>query len=271
MSKDQRSKFAIKFDVLSRIVLCNTLSGVLPLYIVTEHPKSGGTWFGQMLSSALQIPFPRNQMPRLTTSIMHGHYLYSPGLRNVFCVMRDGRDIAVSYYYHALFENERNPAWRVHAMREKFPFQDYDDIEQNLPVFIEYLLSRKQRFYRPSNFSWTQFVDSWHQRDASIVKYEDLLNDPAQELKRAIHQVTGQTMPLDHLQTIADTFSFANQAQRASGQENTRSFLRKGIAGDWKTKFSLEARQMFDYYAGDALILMGYEPDHAWVNQDIVA
>jgi len=47
--------------------------------------------------------------------------------------------------------------------------------------------------------------------------------------------------------------------------EDKKSFLRKGISGDWKTHFSLEAKQVFNYYAGDILIGLGYEKDGTWL------
>ena len=48
---------------LVRAGMVRLLSGVLPLYVVNEYPKSGGTWVGQMLGRALDVPFPRNRPP----------------------------------------------------------------------------------------------------------------------------------------------------------------------------------------------------------------
>lgn len=38
------------------------------------------------------------------------------------------------------------------------------------------------------------------------------------------------------------------------------------MIGDWRNNFTQEARQVFDYYAGDELILLGYERDRDWVD-----
>ena len=51
--------------------------------------------------------------------------------------------------------------------------------------------------------------------------------------------------------------------------EEAKSFIRKGIAGDWKNKFSPEACEMFNKYAGGALIKVGYEKDDSWVKNVI--
>jgi hypothetical protein len=63
---------------------------------------------------------------------------------------------------------------------------------------------------------------------------------------------------------VVDEFSFERQAGRPSGQEDRTSFLRKGVVGDWRNQFSQEAREVFDRYAGEELILLGYEKDRQW-------
>ena len=72
--------FKRKIEALVRIVMVRGFSGVLPLYVVTEHPKSGGSWTSQMLSDYLDIPFPRNRFPNFQTSLMQGHYRHFPGM-----------------------------------------------------------------------------------------------------------------------------------------------------------------------------------------------
>ena len=67
---------------------------------------------------------------------------------------------------------------------------------------------------------------------------------------------------------IADEFSFERQAGRRAGEEDKRSFLRKGIVGDWRNYFTREAREVFAGFAGSELVLLGYERDRAWVTDD---
>ena len=74
-------------------------------------------------------------------------------------------------------------------------------------------------------------------------------------------------MPEARLKTIVENYSFKKISQRKPGEENKKSFLRKGIAGDWKNNFSEEACDVFKKYAGEELILMGYEKDLNWTNK----
>ena len=44
--------------------------------------------------------------------------------------------------------------------------------------------------------------------------------------------------------------------------------MRKGIVGDWKNHFTPASRAMFDEFAGEQLIKLGYETDNSWVQAE---
>lgn len=261
----RRPYLAIKAAAVQRLLMWHFFSDRIPLFLVSEHPKSGGTWFSQMLADYLEIPFPRNRRPRFETSVLHGHHLYHPRFENAICVFRDGRDIMVSAYFHSFFEHERHKPATVRRNRRNLPFDDYNAVRENLPRFIEYCFTRKSRGF--GSFSWDEFVCSWMDSGAPIVRYEDMLKDAAGELGRAIQAVTNVGPDPSRLAEIAKKYSFERLARRKAGQENTRSFLRKGVAGDWRNKFTLEAGKVFDHYAGDILIRAGYEEDRSWIKE----
>jgi Sulfotransferase domain len=252
-----------KDNELIRTGLVHFLSGALPLYVVNEFPKSGGTWVGQMLGRALGLPFPRNRLPVLRPSIMHGHYLSPWGMKNVVVAWRDGRDVMVSWYHQQLIPHEWNEL-QVGRSRRDLPLEDYEDVYGNLPAFIEYAFTRP---HSPS-FSWADFVRRWHGRKNAVhVRYEDLRTDTASELLRLVLGLTGKQLGPEEASAIAEEFSFERQAGRSAGEEDRRSFLRKGVVGDWRNHFSPEAREVFDRYAGGELILLGYEPDRTWAKK----
>jgi hypothetical protein len=258
---DLFSRIYDKENELIRAGMVHFLSGAVPLYVVNEFPKSGGTWVGQMLGRALDVPFPRNRLPVVRPSIMHGHYLNPRGIRNVVVVWRDGRDVMVSWYHQQLIPHEWN-AHQVRRSRRELPLEDYADVHANLPAFIEYA------FFRPHSprFSWVNFVRRWHDHKRAIhVRYEDLRRDTSGELRRIVRGLTGRPLGPEEAPAIAEEFSFERQAGRRAGEEDKGSFLRKGVVGDWRTHFSREARETFDRYAGEELILLGYERDRAWV------
>jgi len=249
-----------KIDGAIRLVMVKFLSGIFPLYIVNEHPKSGGTWLGLMLSDASGLPFPRNEMPPFKSCVMKGHYFNSWGMKNVVVVWRDGRDVIISLYHQSLFLNEgeynRN---LVKKTRKDLDFKDYMNLKENLPRFIQYILNTKR-------YDWPSFVRHWHSQNRVVyVKYEQLRANCAQELRRIFSELTNKELLEDRARAIEEKYSFEQLSKRKPGQEDKHSFFRKGIVGDWRNYFTKEASEVFDRIAGKELILLGYEKDNSWV------
>ena len=237
---------------------------IFPLYIVNEYPKSGGSWMAEMLSDALGVPFPRNRLPMLRSSILHGHVMQSWNMHNILIVWRDGRDVLVSQYFHSLFENDKGNARLVAQCRANLGFADYEDVKGNIAAFMEYVFERK----RHPRMSWVDFVNRWAGCECCVhVKYEDLRTQPIEELTRIVRQLSGRKLHLDQAREIVERHSFEKVSGRRPGEENVRSFMRKGVVGDWKNYFDREARERFYAYAGDALVRLGYEADDAWIHQ----
>jgi len=268
---EQRSKWCVHLDALIRYKAWRFAGTQSPYVFVAEYPKAGGSWFCQMLAECLELPFLRNtSLPlfRPKPAILHGHFLWRPGMPRAVCVLRDGRDIAVSSYHYLLFHLEDTSLGR--KVRSDLAMNDPHDIRANLPDFLEYLFDAPPlggRRFQWQRANWAKFVESWHGTDAHVVRYEDLLIDGPGTLDTCLQEMFGIRIPRSRLEQIVERFSFARQTARQPGQEDRKNFLRKGIAGDWRQQFSTNARRTFDRLAGDALILAGYEPDRAWVEQ----
>lgn len=145
MIQQKNNIFWHKFNALTRYFLAYGFSGIMPFYIVNEYPKSGGSWLSQMLSVALDVPYPRNRLPMLCPCILHEHYLRTGTLQNVLIIWRDGRDVIVSQYYYSLFPNDRgNNQILVDHVSADLQLKDVQDIKKNLPLFIEYIFKEKK-------------------------------------------------------------------------------------------------------------------------------
>ena len=224
--------------------------------IVNEYPKSGGSWFSQMLSAAVDIPYPRNRLPSLTTCLMQCHVHNPLGMRNVVVVWRDGRDIVVSYYHHLMIGHEFADSQLAKENAKKIGINDRADIQENLPKFIDALMEKKIG----PRFSWPQFVDTWSNRQGIVeTRYEDLLVKPEQELSRVVRELTPGNPEDALISEIVEKYSFKSQSGRSTGTEEQGKFLRKGVAGDWVNYFSDDAIESFNHHAGDALKKLGYE------------
>ncbi|MDH3743574.1 MAG: sulfotransferase domain-containing protein [Acidobacteriota bacterium] len=244
----------------TRLALVHTLSRALPVYVVNEFPKSGGTWIANLLSGASGIRFRDNRTPRLEKQIIKGHFFRRGGIRNCLVVWRDGRDAISSFYYHNYFkfsESSHNHK-RVDYMRAKYPFDDYDDIRANLPSFIG------QIFERPISpaYTWSQFVDRWSgYNDFVHVRYEDMRKDPQSELTRVVQELTGLRPELSLIESTIERFDIDRIKQQRSEhhQEGETYFVREGKLGGWSEVFSAEADELFRRYAQPQLEKLGYE------------
>ena len=54
---------------------------------------------------------------------------------------------------------------------------------------------------------------------------------------------------------------------RRPGEEARGEFARKGVSGDWENHFTRAAAEVFDSYAGNALVELGYEQNSSWVEK----
>lgn len=253
---------------------------LLNFYCVIEYPKSGGSWLGEMVSAYFEIPFPRNQFPTLKKSIYHGHYLPSKrlsGIDKILFLVRDGRDVMVSLYFHNLVPNNKNKLdlRRLHYYQNKLKFDDVMDVKKNLPTFIDFIFndrpSRLQQFQYLGN--WAEFNKLWlgylySNSNVHLIKYEELLKDTKNTLIKIIKFIEPRNkVNTAKVNEIAVNFSFEHQSGRKKGQEDTNSFLRKGISGDWKNYFTRETCEIFQKYAGNMLFDLNYETDPKWYSK----
>jgi hypothetical protein len=249
-----------KFRSIKRKIIWNFLQKKLDVILVSEFPKSGGSWYAKMLSEILDIPFPRNNSPlKFERSVLHGHVKYKDRYHKPIYVVRDGRDVVVSAYYHFLFENEYNIPEFVKNNRKKLNFKDYDDIEHNLPDFINYLyLDYGSKL---GHTTWSRFVQDWADTDAFQVKYEDLLVKPVEIMVDSLKYL-GKEADISVVEQVVENNKF--NAQKKKTGSHQMSFVRKGISGDWKNYFNEKSKKVFKEFASKELIKLNYEKNDDW-------
>ena len=228
--------------------------------LITEFPKSGGTWLGHMLGDYFSLPFRRNTSnPRFTRSVMNAHKKDNCLYRKPIPLVRDGRDVMVSFYYHHLFPNNWNNHKAVKFHRSLLKFKDYENLNENLPAFIKYIDSVWSK--KRNHFTWGEFVDYWINKQGrnEVFTYEALRQEPIDELSKIIVYVGEKCPDRKSLKSIVEKYSFQNMYKRRPGHEVKGDFARKGIVGDWKNHFSDEAIDIFTERYGRQLTLMGYE------------
>lgn len=91
------------------------------------------------------------------------------------------------------------------------------------------------------------------------IRYESLLQDAAGEMTRLFAWFGCDASPATVAAVVErNAFAVASGGRRP-GEADPYSFLRKGIAGDWKNHFDEECNQRYCAIAGEALAAAGYE------------
>ena len=235
------------------------------------YPKSGTVWLCQLLGTYLDLPYPRSYLaPIAMAAVVHGHWDYDQRLPKTVYVTRDGRDVLVSLYFHnmRILTGSRNPRRRqelARRYRAAFgPNFDATNSRANLKRFLELEIENPTG----AHGTWADHVNDWAcgRPDVALTRYEDLLTDTATTIATAAETLQLRERDMERAEATAALHAFAAKSARKPGEEDRSSFLRKGIAGDWKNHFTSEAARLFDEVAGDALLKAGYEADRNWIS-----
>jgi hypothetical protein len=246
----------IAYDVL--------LDGFSKSYYVVGYAKSGTNWLCGLMSDYTGLPVFEpwtHVLPQLGPRIFHMMRLlpFESARKRSLYVMRDGRDAMVSRYYETI---HREPGHKRDAERFIGHEMTHDNIRELLPRFIEFMST-----YQGGCPDYKTHLSYWLAHPYVTVRYEDLLVDAFGAMRRALRDLTGREPDLGRLEQAVARNSFQAKAQRARGEESKAAFLRKGVSGDWKNYFTPESARVFDAYAGDLLIRLGYEQNRDWVAQ----
>ncbi len=230
---------------------------------LVSYPRSGNTWVRFLIANAIKpenfvIDFHNVQefvpeigrdndvISRLTPPrVIKSHALYQPSYPKVIYLVRDGRDVYVSYYYY-----------RLKLLKDGTSFSDF--------------LRWKDHFPSP----WAKHVQSWyektkHQPNILYVRYEDLLKDTETEMGRMMDFIGLEISQEIFKKAIEDSsFDRMKKIDKEKGRKynptGVKDFVRKGKAGTWRKEFSPDDINIFKETAGEMLIKMGYEKDLNW-------
>lgn len=163
-------------------------------------------------------------------------------------LLRDGRDATLSFHHY----------------RTRFNRKTFD-----LSEFVRRTLRGEFRYG-----AWHEHVEGWlaHRDDPSllVVRYEDVLADPAAALARvlahfeieATPQRIEQAVQRCSVQRVAATFQQAAERKAKSGRGGA-GFTGGlgGGSGRWREAFSPRDRAHFERHAGETLARLGYPRD----------
>jgi hypothetical protein len=201
-----------------------------------------------MLADALEMPwrdiylaradvFHFKRTPLTPSCVVKSHELPGSPMLEVdpqhVHVVRDGRDVVVSRFF---YDSEFSPANGFSAELKE--------------TFDEYV----PRVAR----EWRDFVLAWADIAVPVIHYEDMVRDPARELRRFVSDVGLNVSPRAIAFAVANGTP-ARMRKRLAPFFKHNSFVRMGVAGEWRKHFEPRHRIAFDRCAGDALSRFDYQ------------
>lgn len=240
-------------------------------YYLVSYPKSGNTWMRFLLSNLLcqeealtlqniwlyipdshdskqyqYIADINSDFNQLSYQFVKSHDPYFPFYRNknVIYLVRDGRD-ALSSFYH----------YRRARIRSSIAVSDLIKWNKSISMGM-----------------WSEHVVGWVRGLCSrkiIIRYEDLLNNPHQEVQRLLEflgweldvatvQRAIRNSSFKSLQEIENQFGVKYQ-DRITSADTASPFFRKGSTGNWKETFLPEDVDLFWKYHAEGMKIMNYD------------
>lgn len=258
------SHTATELPISRSIIVALRHRGVSPSdSFLASYPKSGNTWMKFMLAQSLggaAVDFDSVEglipdvgthrgTPQLLPNqgrLIKTHEPYRPSLRRHYrraiYMVRDGRDVAVSYYFSML---------RTGLFDGSFS------------AFLDRFLAGRIGGFG----AWHEHVLSWLEAEPRplVLRYEDLLDDPVGGLREATTFV-GMSLSDERLQEIVEANTADAMRSKESGtridRERVRSdinFVRSASSGEWREHFSGDDLSRFVGLAGTALDRSGYD------------
>lgn len=233
---------------------------------IISYPKSGNTWLRFLVANYMsnnQCTFENShffipdihynpeyveKLPQTGVRFIKSHSAYTSTYPKVVYVARDGRDVAVSYYFYLKKFRNISEEISFHEFLEKFNQGALDNFS-----------------------SWGEHVVGWLSCQSPdnllLIKYDDMKQDTLGCLKRVL-SFSNIDFDMQKAKAAVEASSFKNmQKQEDSQKENIERFkssntgirfVRKGKTGEWKNFFTAEAEKKFVEVHGDALRRLGY-------------
>jgi hypothetical protein len=235
---------------------------------LVSYPKSGNTWTRFLVANLLHPEEPvtfanierivpdnvmntRKELARIPRPrIVKSHEYFDCRYKKVIYIVRDPRDIAVSYYHYHL---------KTRVIEDGFPLEQY--------------VGRFLRGEVDAYASWNENVLSWvatrgDSPNFLLLCYEDMMADPLTELRK-IAAFLGLERSEEQLARVIERSSADRMRELEKKEANvwintkkTRKdipFVRTAKSGGWKESLPADLVRQIESAWGDTMQKLGYE------------
>lgn len=229
------------------------------LFLVS-YPKSGNTWVRFILSNLLndnpdkivdfhtavefvpEVGVHLEQLNALQSPrIIKSHAPYVSEYPHVVYLVRDVRDVYVSYYHY--------------LRKSSSPDQSFSEFLRDETIWP---------------CLWNDHVCSWVDREnVLVVRYEDLLQDTVEVVTQILIFWDKRSFSPEEIEqaVAASSFDEMKKLERERGRpfksrkaaQSASTFMRSGKRGDWRNWFDEDDKRFLWQRAGSVMQRLGYE------------
>ncbi len=242
---------------------------------LVSYPRSGNTWtrfllgnliyqndpvtFSNLESRIPEIYFNHDRfmrgLPR--PRMIKSHECFQPHYPRVIYLVRDPRDVAVSFYHHNV---------KARNIPDDYPLESF------VPRFIAGEFDQKFGSWRDNVLSWTAL-----RKDDSrflMLRYEDMKRDTARALAEVVtfldrcsfRKIDSSPEAVQRAIDLSSPERMRQLEKQEAGSwvltRNTRNdkpFVRSATSGGWKSQLSAESVRAIESAWGDLMLRLGYE------------
>lgn len=235
-----------------------------------SYVRSGSTWtrflVGNLIHQNQAVNFANvsrlvpsiyefpDRVLRSLPRVMKSHECFDPRYPQVIHLVRDPRDIAVSFYHYSL---------KMRIFPNAFPIED----------FVERFLNANVVSYADRLGSWEDHTASWLRMRQGhpgycLIRYEDLLADPHAKLQElaVILGIDANAERIEravHLSSASEMRSLEKkqwkQWSATKGSRQDIPFVREAKAGGWQKQLSPALARKIEDAWGPLMDTLGYE------------
>jgi hypothetical protein len=242
---------------------------------LVSYPRSGNTWtrflLGNLISGDDPVTFSNieSRIPEIYFNpdrslrtlprprMLKSHECFQPQYPHVIYIVRDPRDVAISFYHHNV---------KARNIPDDYPMNSF------VPRFIAGEFDRKFGSWRDNVLSWISVRGE--NRNFMMLRYEEMKHDTtgallqvvaflqrcsfrkidssAESLRRAIELSSPERM------RALEKKEAANWVLTKSTR-NDKPFVRTAKAGGWKSQLAPESVDAIESAWGDLMQRLGYE------------
>lgn len=239
---------------------------------IVSYPRSGNTWtrflIGNFVHTDTPVTFANvearvpeiylfpdrilRQLPR--PRILKSHECFDPRYKTIIYIVRDPRDVAVSYYHYAIKRGWIEDTYPIADFVPRFMSGEFDVRAKWAAAWDDHVMSWLSMRQNRPGFLLLRYEEMVHAPENALAEIAKLLRLEAspERLTRAV-----QLSSADHMRSLERKEGAQWLLTKKTRQD--KPFVRSAKAGDWRTALPESSVMQIESAWGNVMKSVGYE------------